>query len=608
VGKTTLAKHLYYSLNSKIAETHRIPIIITSEQWHRFALNTTLSLWDIWREALINANISDHRENLFEVCTKSGTLIPIFDGFDELCSLWSHQFYPLDVIKTLFNLIKDEDGKILLTSRDVFWEENIPSELNSQIEIFELRPFNKQQLTKYLEMRFPNDFEARKRARNLVAEYEKIAYSPMDKYPPSDLRLGNVPVVIELLSSCAEDSANSIVDLKRDPIYEILKMLCKRERNRHKIITNEETQINIFRDIAVEYEHSFRDTDLEFWAQCNSEEFNSLDKLKVLHSHPFLYRPDKSKNNFIFRYDFLPIYLRALYAAEYLFDLTKYTELNKKIFSKYPHGAQIFYDYLEDILTRKFENVDDLWQKIKEFIINTSRNSQYWLDSISTICFYIVIKLITRFNASLSKKERTQYILKCFNSDSFKKMKFTGIIKSLDFRNMKFEDTIFTEIIFDKCDFDGNTTFNNCKFLGKIIFHNCEGVRKLQIPPNCYMDEEARDALYSVVDSVKIINSQIEKWIRDFLKKFRSGIYFKSVSAEELFREIIFQKIEKNKFLKYFEQFEIIISEHSAGGDINRYSVCKNARAEVSSFLENGIIAGRIKKVLTEMKKEFIEV
>lgn len=476
--------------------------------------------------------------------------------------------------------------------------------MSQHLEIFELLPFNKQQLARYLEIRFPRDFEARERARNLISKYEKIAYAPMDKFPPSELRLGNVPVVIDLLSGCAEDPTNSLVDPSKDPIYEIIKMLCRREKNRQQIQTDEDTQIAIFKELAVEYDRFFTEEDFELCARLNSEEFSDPAKLKAFHSHPLV---DKINNNFTFRYEFMPIYLRALYTADNLFYPLKYSELAKKIFNKYSYGTTLFFDYVEEILVRKY----DIQQSYNDLKINFSTlikalsQQPHWQESTSHILLHLILRLIYRYNRNLSKKERIVNLLEFLGSPYFQRIKFAGVIKNLNFEDMIFENCIFNDVIFNNCDFNAKTEFKNCKLYGEIRFDNCSGVRHLNKLTNCYIDPETRDMLYGVIDSITITPQQIEKWIYDFLKKFKSGIYFIKLGYNQLGRSIAASNLNKENFMEYFVRSGIITEERGSAGDDKLYLISIDSRKEVSSFLENGIIEGNIKKVRDALIKDY---
>ncbi len=249
------------------------------------------------------------------------------------------------------------------------------------------------------EIEFFTDFKARDRAKILISEYEKIAYAPMDKYPPSELRLGNVPVVVDMLSQCAEDPSNTSVNPQKDPIYEIIRMLCRREKHRQQLQTGEDTQINIFKDIAINFEDSFSSEDLELIAQMHSDEFQVSSKMNALHIHPLV---DKQNDNFTFRYEFMPTYLRAMHTVDNICLPEKYNEL-LRIFSKYPTGTSSFYDYLEDIMDRKYVDYSDIKSKLSS-CISKLYNQKHWQETISSVVLQLILRLINRKKRELDKK------------------------------------------------------------------------------------------------------------------------------------------------------------------------------------------------------------
>lgn len=600
VGKTTFAKNLYHEFNRNLKKYRRVPLIIISDQWSRFGGNSTITLWDIWKEALMYSSIGDQRERLFECCAKSGAIIPVFDGFDELCTLWPHQFNPNEILNTLLDLFKDEDGKILLMSRDVFFEENIPVQLHDSLRIFELQPFNKQQLAKYLEVRFPADFQARDRARNLLLEYQKIAYSPMTKYPPSELRLGNVPVVVDLLSQCAEDPANASVNPQSDPILDIIRMLCRREKRRQGIEADEEIQIAIFKELAISFESPFSESDLELCAKVMSEEFQDTSKMKALHSHPLI---DRRNGSFVFRYEFMPAYFAALHTSDLLL-ATKPEEPTVRIFQKYGSGVSGYYDYLAQTLwgMEGQKSYETLRYKLLEATSRLMRN-KLWRDVISTVMTHLFLRLMTMRGDKVTAKERSTELQELLGMHGFRSIRFSGVYNTLDFRDSTFVDCVFADVTFVGCSFSANTAFAKCRFCGRIQFQNCSGVKTISRIDNCTLDPIARDALNGVIDGIGIDKNQVERWMTILLKKFRSGIYFVNQGRPHLVRGLIINKITTHQFLDYFVRSGLVVGVKGEAGDEVLFHVPREERGDVVAFLENGMLSGKVKALFELLSK-----
>jgi hypothetical protein len=85
VGKTTVARQLFRVLCGKDG-AGRFPILVESDQWAKLSDRAGLSLWDVWRESLDVHYTSALGREEFDLCVEYGLFLPIFDGFDELCT------------------------------------------------------------------------------------------------------------------------------------------------------------------------------------------------------------------------------------------------------------------------------------------------------------------------------------------------------------------------------------------------------------------------------------------------------------------------------------------------------------------------------------------
>ncbi len=175
----------------------------------------------------------------------------------------------------------------------------------------------------------------------------------------------------------------------------------------------------------------------------------------------------------------------------------------------------------------------------------------------------------------------------------------------MDFRGNLIENCILSDVVFNNCDFDDNTEFIKCKFQKKVKFENCVGVGIIKKISDCSFDSEAQDSLHNVIATIKISPQQVERWIYIFLKRFKSGIYFIKQGYNQLFTGIVFQKLDKEKFFEYFRKYNIITVETGAAGADELYLINNESRRDVSSFLENGIIGGNIKRVYDDLVKEY---
>ena len=97
------------------------------------------------------------------VLIQEGLFVVVFDGFDELCVNPSCAYQPQDVLNELQDMLTSEDdivhARILLTSRETFWD-SISDEIDTdKIEVFRLKGFDNDQIKQYFHARLPDATE-----------------------------------------------------------------------------------------------------------------------------------------------------------------------------------------------------------------------------------------------------------------------------------------------------------------------------------------------------------------------------------------------------------------------------------------------------------------
>ena len=99
-----------------------IPILVESAQWQNL-INLTLP--NILNAALLQLMPEAGRltnTKIFQLLVREQLLVSIFDGFDELCSHPNSNYNPTTLIAELVDLVGDAGARILITTRETFWE------------------------------------------------------------------------------------------------------------------------------------------------------------------------------------------------------------------------------------------------------------------------------------------------------------------------------------------------------------------------------------------------------------------------------------------------------------------------------------------------------
>ena len=316
VGKTTVARQLFRHLRGKDGKG-RFPILVESDQWAKLSDRSSLSLWDVWRESLDALYSSALARDDFEIGVEYGLFLPIFDGFDELCTKLGAHFVVGETLTQLLQLLEDTEGRILLTTRDAFWLEALASTRRTELKHFRLLAFNKPQTAKYLENRFrqPKDFAKRDVAEKILQRIAQLAHAQGgEDMPEVRQRLTAVPLVVTLAAECADIEASEAAVLKYgnllgsdDPLRGLLLILFERERERRKLALTPEQQFELFAQLALNCGDIFSGEQLRLFAAIHglTQPGPQLDALK---SHALL---KTAGTNYSFRFDFLGRYLAA---------------------------------------------------------------------------------------------------------------------------------------------------------------------------------------------------------------------------------------------------------------------------------------------------------
>ena len=187
VGKTSLARHL----TRKIAEganTYRlIPCYVESDHWAKLRVESMDQLWAMIENSL--RHFDPHlklTQSLFEHLLKSGDLVFIFDGFDELCGHNRSRFSPREVLSELHQLARESAAKIILTTRTTYWEAEVGQVtqasglglLASDMRVFDLEQFTKQQAHDFFEKRFQRKQSFRQKAHLLLDQVSAANQPP----------------------------------------------------------------------------------------------------------------------------------------------------------------------------------------------------------------------------------------------------------------------------------------------------------------------------------------------------------------------------------------------------------------------------------------------
>jgi len=596
VGKTTVARHCFQQL-AMTAGKWRLPLLVTSDQWAKLADRANLALWDVWRESLdLLYSCSVSREDL-EMFLENGIFLPIFDGFDELCTRIGGQFNASEVLDQLTELLQDTDGRILLTTRDVFWNE-VPEERRKRTAEFELLPFNKQQTGKYLEDRFPKNVETHKRelARNILQSLGSLAYGI--EHPQYRERIIGVPLIVMLAAECADAEAGNPTIAKygdllktEDPLEGILRILFERECERRQIKLSADSQLRLFEDLAFDFGGTFARDELHLYATA-LESPDSGPEQKALESHAII---SNQGDKFALRFEFLADYLAARSLVRRLFENPTNPDVVRYLTQQARGGSLLLDRAVENIRAHHHKESRD-----RLLAACRALESQDVMPAARSGLLHLILKYVDREVGSGPRVQRTQEFAHFVAPDSvFRQLQVQGAIRDLDLRGVVFDGCVFLDAGFSNCLFDQLSKFTGCKFEGRFEVEECEGFGNVSWQ-SCDYSPIATDTIQSQSQhaTIPVTAEQIRATVRLALERFQRGLGFKSIQAvykksgrisRSPICDDVWESLEKHKVV-----VPIAISGVLEGG----LAIPEDRKAEVHNFLHNAMLTGELRSAV----------
>jgi hypothetical protein len=603
VGKTTVARHCFQQL-ARTAGKWRLPLLVTSDQWAKLADRANLTLWDVWRESLdVLYSCSVSREDL-EMFLENGIFLPIFDGFDELCTRIGGQFNASDILDQLSELLQDTDGRILLTTRDAFWNE-IPEERRKETAGFELLPFNKQQTGKYLEERFPKAVDAHKRdvARNILQSLGTLAYGT--DYPQYRERIIGVPLIVMLAAECADVEADNPTIAKygdllktEDPLEGILRILFERECERRQINLSADSQLRLFEDLAFDFGGTFTREELHFYAAA-LERRDTGPEEKALESHAVI---SSVGNQFTLRFEFLADYLAGRSLVRRLFENPSNLEVVRYLSQQARGGSLLLDRSVENI--RAHHHAESRDRLLAAWKVLQSQDTP---PAARSGLLHLILKYVDKEVGSGPRVQRTHELARFVADESvFRELQVQGAIRDLDLRGARFDGCVFSDAGFANCVFDHGSKFTACKFEGRFEVEECQGFGNVSWQA-CDLSPIARETIQSQDATIPVTPEQIRATVRLALERFQRGLGFKSIQTVYKRSGRISRSPICNDVWHALEKHHIVVSITLSGVAEGALAIPDARKPEVHNFLHNAMLTGELRSAIESLERKLIK-
>lgn len=611
IGKTTLTTEIAARW---LTAQETIPLLITSKQWQHL-ISEKMTMQDVWDEAIQStfknpAGLVGNKKAL-EVLIRHKLLIPIFDGFDELCLSKAAICSPKDLIDELVSMVGDVDAKILITTRETFWDLSAEGVNQNKIERFKLLGFDTEQRRSYFKKCLSDvgEIDAALRLAKVLGGYEGLP-----REGTSRDRLDGSPFILQLIVSYTKGSKGlnpEIAFHQADPLDVLLQHICVRENARQGLNFDPLRQMSLFEELFRAYPQSILVKDVHEYLDI----YNITDvgiKAKFL-DHPLLRKLSGDKDFVEPRYELIRTYFIARFLAKSLqknllnnaadkISLRKLMALNKD-------GKTELLDWVSEQIGRLAEPVRRASVKhavniIQEGLDDESAVKNSEARMASSAVFHLVGLLIER--PELEKADRTKqtasYLNDADNSAGsaihFKNIAIQGEVRGFDFSNTCFTNCYFTDIEFVNCQFNNTATFKNCTFEETVDFVNSSGQKDIKMEA-CVFSEQA-DILFTKLrhDSLPEETSKrlVIEGLKIFIGKFTGTYGFDEIQYQVRFSGRLGKNPFKEEIFNVLEHDGIIVRHIISNVRDGGVKITSNdeMRKEIRQFLSSGFLGKKL--------------
>lgn len=610
IGKTTLARCLAKKI--RVREPNVVPLLIESEQW-RFHLQSSIEMRNIWDIAISRTLATPagllSNDVALRVLIREGLLVVIFDGFDELCLNPLSPYRPSDIIADLAETCGSDEGptnaRILLTTRETFWDSFSEEVDASTARQFRLCGFTNSQRKEYFKNRLKDPAE-RDTALRIAKQVGGGLYTEITPEEEHEDRPSGVPFLLDMIAHFVEDNPGAEINpYKADPLAPLLEAMCKREDTRHNLGIPPAKQMLLFEELFREHSQEIALDDIRLYLEVIGE---VTDRVVVnsFTSHSFMVRtaPDR----FAPRYEVLRVYFIARFLANGLRQLRAQSDRQKiaSILAQSPSGHTQLVDWLMgqlkaldgDTLVTALHHAHD--------IVCDPENATHY-DQSSMALFNIVDRLIATTG---DKEERTARLLTYFGgkqaSDNkrLSRVVLNGLVRAFDFRGVDFSDCRCVDVEFKNCIFDNTTRLINCKLQGGLTFNSCQGEDQLKTE-DCKATEAAEytlDQVHKQQPREEVRMHLAEEALTRALRKFRGQFGYTSVKYNNRLKGMdvgnpynaaVWESLERNKVVERHP-----ISNVKEGGLNLRDDSA--VRKEVITYIDSGYAGPQLSRVITQ--------
>lgn len=605
IGKTAFAYELTKKINSAQDNTSAIYIDargISSTLLH-LSHNDNIDLYSFY-EASVQKSTDKNKidYDLFRINVDNGNIVIIIDGLDEIISRLGDLFD----VREFFNSIQSfsdgiGNGKVVLTSRNYFWNKSKSADFN--IQTIEILPFDKNKAEEFFNKRYPNSSKIVNRAMSIS---ESILGMNSQEY---------IPYVLECVAFMIDDAVEN--DDYYDPDFDsdilrqdikndfILGKLCVREGERLEQVSVD-NQVKLFFEIALN-NLSVK----EFKSSCKRVVLDEINdrQIEAFLSHPII---DLKGNNVSFRYDFFKNHIKNIYISLLLNGLSKLNNHHIDILTNNISYSSSFLIEICIRITLKYEKFEfrilELIDSIKN---NGDINNDIKIRSISSL-FIIILKyahfkttndIITNTNVfkqifEVSKNNVTDFFFVDLSCNDNSKIIFD------------FSDLTISNAYIKSYDYFWHCRFNeNTKFTDPYLYNlYCEKRLNTTARPKNFINIKGSDnTVLKIIKKTNLkiesIDSSIINDLHQFFSCFCSNGIIENRLLPKIKRKYHRYAIDLSDLIKILCKEKVItVYKHSRGNETIKINPTYNN--DILKFYSNRLSIGIIKQIFVKAKEK----
>lgn len=540
LGKTTLAR----AIRDRLAEPAqplrlaRRPLMLEASMWAQLNLQQA-SFDDIWVRAVANNYRGGLSVETLTAFVQAGNVLPIFDGFDELCSRAGDEFSPTRTISHLIHLADSERARVLVTTRDSYWNEvrgGLTEGTLRQIYEVHLCPFSPKDVTRFLERRFPGD--AVKACRQEAQRLLDRIRGQTGGAAADGGRFEMLPLIVEVVCDAVEDlnerGSTSQGLVSTSPVNAAISLACSRERERRGLELDEAEQRALFRELAVYQLPRFTRAELVLTAQGLFERLSKTQCESVIPAHQLLY--NDTKDEVCFRYEFVREFFRAETLVVALREPSTHRAAVTRLLSSDPTAQGIMFDQWMRLVGEDVTGLREAWRFMRGERKTHTHDRE--LRRAQSALLQLAIRIACR-DRPVDAPERaaaTVRVTQLLGDEPFTATHIVGPIANLGLQNVVLRDCLLENSGLRRCDIH-NLRFAGCVFEGTFDIEACLGGGSIEWPTGAGVSLQAQAAfLAQRTSDAGITREQVLDMIHTMLSRFRRGPGLRSLKIEDVFQ------------------------------------------------------------------------